>query len=541
MDLRKVRRLAEVLVASQLRAGGSNTNPKSFLGRPSTLLLVDAVAFVALFGLTLFAGQAVQSARPGVLAGLVGSFLPFLPLLAVASALVGGLTFELATTAKFANSDAVNWLPIRSLDYTLASSLGLTLLYSLSVVILAAVALGLGIVTGTLPIAVLAVVLGFAGLLEGALLIEIVRGVTQRAGALGRKRGSTALILRAAVFLAVVLGFELFFNPVILLDSLRAFGSLGPIALVVPLLWGSDAILAAVEGNLLVAAAATLGQFTFLALTAVAAARIRSRFWVQSGGEVVFDRHTFGERHRGLRALGLGPAAAALVAKDLRGLVRRRELMPGLLLPFVIGIILLVQTRTAGGGGSPVVESFQLGLLAWVAGLSALLLSSSSFGQERRGIVHLYTLPLRPREVFRAKAAATLLVALPVGLTLTALGLVVFRPSPMVAVALLLLVGALVFEATAIGLAFAARYSDYQDRPRPQFVRSIAMLAATGVYFLLGGATTVLAVLLVTGLLPPSEAGPAVLLGGALVFATVVLLAWLGSSGVARLLREIPV
>lgn len=541
MELRKIRRLAEVLVASQLRAGGSNTSPRSFFGRPASLLIVDAVAFVALFALALAGGRAVQSSSPGLLVGLLDSFLPFVPLLAVASALVGGLTFELATTARFANSDAVNWLPIRTIDYALASSLGLTLLYSLSVVVLGALALGLGIVTGAVPVALLAIGLGFAGLLEGALLIEIIRSVTQRAGALGRRRGSAALVLRAAVFLVVVLGFELFFNPVILLDSLRTFGGLGPVAFAIPLLWGSEAVRAAVGGELALAGLATAGQVALLIGTAYAAARTRARFWVQGGGEVVFDRHTFGQRHAVLRALGLGPASAALVSKDLRGLVRRRELMPGLLLPFVIGIIVLVQSGTTGGGGSGSAAGFQLGLLVWVAGLSALFLSSSSFGQERRGVVHLYTAPFRPGEVFRAKAAATLLVALPVGGTLMAVGVAVYRPPLATIVALLGLVGALVVEATAIGLAFAARYSDFQDRPRPQFVRSIAMLAATGVYLVIGGATTALVLLVASGFLPPALSVPVATVGGVVLLVLVVGLAWLAATGVARLLREVPV
>jgi predicted permease len=541
MDRRKVRRLAEVLIASQLRAGGSNSRPRSFLGRPLALLIIDVVAFVALFSLSLVAGHAVQAVRPGLLSGAVGTFLPFLPLIAVASALVGGLTFELASTSKFATSDAVNWLPLRSLDYTVASALALTVLYSLSVVVLGAVALGVGAVTGTLPVAVLAVVLGFLGLLEGALLIELLRGVTQRAGSLGRKRGSATLVLRAAVFLLVILGFELFFNPVILLDSVRAFGALGPVALVIPFLWGSDAVQAGLSGDLPGVFAATIAELGFLLGTAYLAARARSKFWVPTGGEVEFERHVFGQRHPVLRAFGLSPSAAALVGKDLRGLVRRRELLPGLLLPFVIGVILLVQTRTADAGGSGFVGLFQLGLLVWVGGLSALLLSSSSFGQERRGVVHLLVLPIRPPEVYRAKAAATLLVALPVGFVLATVGVVLDRPPIVTVLAIAALVVVVVVEATAIGLAFAARFSDFQDRPRPQFVRSLPMLGAMFVYLVVGGLTAALGLVLASGVLSTSSTLLALGLGAGILAVVVGAVVWAGSTGVGRLLRELPV
>ncbi|MCI4325585.1 MAG: hypothetical protein L3K00_06870 [Thermoplasmata archaeon] len=541
MDLRKVRRLAEVLIASQLRAGGSNSSPKSFFGRPRALLIVDVVAFVVLFSLSVVAGRQIQAVNPGFLTGAVATFVPFLPLVAVASALVGGLTFELASTSKFATSDAVNWLPLRSLDYTLASSVALTVLYSLSVVVLGAVALGLGVVTGTVPVALLAVGLGFLGLLEGALLIELLRGVTQRAGSFGRKRGSVTLILRAGVFLLVVLGFELFFNPVILLDSVHAFGSLGPVALVIPFLWGSDAVQAGVDGNSVGVLAGTLAQLGFVVAIAYVAARARSRFWVPSGGEVEFEAHRFGQGHPVLRALGLSSAATALVGKDLRGLVRRRELLPGLLLPFVIGVILLVQTRTGGTTGQGFAGLFQLGLLVWVGGLSALILSSSSFGQERRGVVHLYTLPIRATEVYRAKAAATLLVALPVGFALAIVGLGIDRPPLPTAVAMLVLVVVVVVEATSIGLAFAARYSDFQDRPRPQFVRSLPMLGAMFCYLTLGGATSALALLVGSGFLAPSTTLLVLAVGGGVLTLVVGAVAWSGSVGVVRLLRELPI
>jgi hypothetical protein len=536
-----VRRLAEVLVASQLRAGGSNTSPKSFFGRPVALLIVDAVTFAVLFALSLFAGHALDAGNPGLLRGAVATFLPFLPLIAVASALVGGLMFELASTSKFATSDAVNWLPVGSLDYTLASALALTVLYALSVVALGAVALGIGVVTGMLPIAILAVALGFLGLLEGALLIEILRGVTQRAGTFGRKRGSIALVLRAAVFLLVVLGFELFFNPVILLDSVRTFGALGPVGLAIPFLWGSDAVQAGLAGNGLGAVVGTLAQLGLVGATAYVATRARSKFWVPTGGEVQFERHEFGRHHALLRALGLAPAAAALAAKDLRGLVRRRELLPGLLLPFVIGVILLVQTRTAGATGSGFAGLFQLGLLVWVGGLSALLLSSTSLGQERRGVVHLYTLPIPAGDVYRAKATTTLLVALPVGFLLAGVGLVLDRPPWFLALAMLVLVVVVVVEATAVGLAFASRYSDFQDRPRPQFVRSIPMLGAMFVYLTVGGATAGLTLLVASGFLSATSTILLLAVGGGILAVVVALVGWVGSSGVRRLLREIPV
>ena len=53
MALHRVRRLAEILVASQLRAGRSTSNPRSFLGRGIVIAVADVGLFLAAFGVVL--------------------------------------------------------------------------------------------------------------------------------------------------------------------------------------------------------------------------------------------------------------------------------------------------------------------------------------------------------------------------------------------------------------------------------------------------------------------------------------------------------
>ncbi|MCI4327146.1 MAG: hypothetical protein L3K16_05880 [Thermoplasmata archaeon] len=521
-----------------MRSGRASSDPGSFFGRPAALAFADAGAFLLFFLGSYFGGEFVGSVRPGFVGSVLPGFLPFVPLLGVAAVLVGGLMFEFAATARFASSDAVNWLPVTSQEYVVASSTALVALYSFSIALLAGIALGLGVVGGAVPVALLAIALGVAGLFEGALLIEVLRAVTQRAGTLGKRRGSATLVVRAAGFLFVFLAFELLFNPVILFAVANGLHDAGPVGLAIPFLWGSDAVTAVLHGNAPLVAATLAGQVALLAVTAYAAARCRARFWVPSGGEVEFEPHTFGSSHRVLGAMGLSVPESALVAKDLRGLVRRRELLPVLLLPFVIGIVLLAE----GGAGraTPEAAFFTLWLIAWVAGLSGLILAASSFGQERRGLVHLYALPVGAGSVLKAKAVGALLVSLPIGLGLATAGIVLSRP-PLVALPGAYLTLALaVAEGTALGLLFATRFSDFQDRPRPQFVRPIPMLGATVLQFLLGGVTVAIGLALALG-------GPSFLLGASvLVGATVAVgvslaavVYLIGRSG-RRMLDELP-
>ncbi len=524
-------------MASQMRSGRASSDPGSFFGRPRAIALADAGAFLLFFFGSYYAGRLLEGFSPGFAASVLPGFLPFVPLLGVAAVLVGGLMFEFAASARFATSDAVNWLPVTSEEYVVASSAALAGLYSFSIALLGGVALGIGTVAGELPIALFAVALGVVGLFEGALLIEVLRALTQRAGTLGKRRGSAALVVRAAGFLLVFLVFELFFNPVILFAAAKSLSDVGPVGLAIPFLWGSEAVTAVLNGNVPVAAFTVAGQVLLLAGTAYAAARCRARYWVPTGGEVEFEAHAYGPTHSALGALGLTRPEAAIVAKDLRGLVRRRELLPVLLLPFVIGIVLLAEDSGARGGAD---SFFTLWLIAWVSGLSGLILAASSFGQERRGLIHLYMLPVAPGSVLRAKAVGALLVSLPIGLALAVAGIAITRPPlPALPGALLTLTLAVV-EGTAVGLLFATRYSDFQDRPRPQFVRPMPMLGATVVQFLLGGGTVAVGLALSFGgptfLLSPPVIVAAVLVVGAALGGILVLTARNGR----RLLEELP-
>jgi hypothetical protein len=111
MDLHTVRRISGVLVASQIRSGRGTTDPRSLFARPSIFAIIDVGVFLVLFALTSLAVP--PASRLSALAlPLLTTALPFIPLVSVATVLVAGVMFELTATAKFAGSDAVNWLPV---------------------------------------------------------------------------------------------------------------------------------------------------------------------------------------------------------------------------------------------------------------------------------------------------------------------------------------------------------------------------------------------------------------------------------------------
>lgn len=537
MNLHRVRRISETLVASQVRAARTGTDPTGFFARGSSILVYDLVVFV----LTVYVSEAVIRAlaatQPGIPAAAASLGEPILPAIALGAVFVAGILFELTTTARFAASDAVNWLPVTPSEYVLASTIAVSYSYSIALAAALGVGAGIAIASGSWAAYAVAAPLSVVALGEGGVLIEILRSVTQRASTvMGRRSGRVTILLRIVVLVLVVLAFEILVNPELLIRFFPSAGLVQTLAPSVPLLWGTAAVFAAGAGDLLRTGVFAAGQVALAVLFAALAVELRGRFWSVAPTEVQLEVHAYGERHPVLSAVGFGRAGAAIAAKDLHGLTRRRELVPMLVLPIVLGAIGLLGVGGSSPGTAPAFTPILW--VAWVSGFYALLLSTTSIGQERRGVQHLYALPVDPGTVFRAKAGTVVLLGLAFGLVWSVALVGIYRLAPIAVAALALLVVATVFEGTFLGLAFAARYSDFQERPRPQYLRPSAMFAAmmTGIVLLFGTIVPILFALVQSA----HPAAPELAGGLAAALLAIAVSYWSARTGFTALLREVP-
>ena len=531
MDLHKVRRMATVLVASQLRSGRSLSDPHSFVGRPAVIAVADLLLFLAVF---VLAWTAVRSLPPGssLLIAAVNGVVPFLPLAAVGAVVVAGTMFELTSTAKFAGSDAVNWLPITPGEYVASSSGAIAYAYSPAVALLLGGLLAFSVVEGTLPTFALAAVLTGLALFEGGLFVEMIRSVSARAGSVGSgRRGPVTFLLRAVLLVVVILILDLALNPVFLFAAVQRLSAFPTLSEFIPLVWSSRALSEWLGGQYALAGAFAVGQVAFVAVMGFVAARLRVRFWVPAPAEVRLREHRYAGGHRVLSGVGLSRPESALVSKDLRGFVRRREMLPLLVVPVVLVLLLLIEGGDFGTFGTIL-------WVAWVAGFFGLLLSVTAIGQERRSLQQLFAFPVSAREVFRAKFTAVLFPVL-LGSLAMALGVgLLARFAPASVLGLVALTGAVAAVLALWGLVFAARYSDFQDRPRAQFLRPSAMIAATV------SGIALLAAIVLPGAF--AVANPSLGTAGLAVASATIALAvgvtayWLARSGFDSLFRELP-
>ena len=106
----------------------------------------------------------------------------------------------------------------------------------------------------------------------------------------------------------------------------------------------------------------------------------------------------------------------------------------------------------------------------FVGGLFGVMISSISFGQESKAVMVLYSLPISPREILKAKAFFALSFALVATVATGVYFAAISGAGISHLLENLLIGGAIAVEEVCVGLAFGASFPDFQERPRPRFV-----------------------------------------------------------------------
>ncbi|MGA2198545.1 MAG: hypothetical protein ABSG45_01260 [Nitrososphaerales archaeon] len=538
MNLRKIFAITIALSKSQLRASRTSGVTASFFRRPSILLILDLVAFAICTGLGYAAITLIQSLNaPGASQANVQLYssavsalkeaLVFIPVFVPGMVLIAGLLFELNVSSKFSASDTVNWLPITQTEYVVASSLSVAYNYSISVAIVLGLTLfpsfGLGLGWLWTGMALTSVFTLFTG----GTLVEILRATINRVSSLVMKRARRgALFFRLGLMAAVILVFETVFNPTLLIVVINGLSGTFSIFTFIPIFWGAVAVQAITTGDTLRVLLFSAGTVGFTGGLVWVATKVRSRYWSPVAISVSVTSAEYAPRSSSLVRLGLTNAEAAIVKKDLKGITRRRELSSILIIPVIFTAIFLFEGLTSSqtglqSSGEGFLQDFPIFM---VASIFSLLISSTSFGQESKSVMVLYSLPVRPEEILKAKAFMALLFSLAATLAILAIFSAIGGSDPLTLGENLAIAISIAVENVFIGLAFGARFPDFQERPRPRFMDPIWLLVMTMVGLVTALVTAVPVLLRDVASTAPGLTVPLYLFPAAALLAAVVSL-----------------
>jgi len=460
--------LSSVLFKSYLRAG--RTGNVDTWTQPTIILFADLLALVAPIVLLQYALQSIPNAFTYILAPMVQQVFVGLPILLTAAVMMAGIMFELGQSAGLSSSEAVNWLPISPREYVMASAASICTAYSPLLAVSVGVTLPLALKFDLMYAWPLSVALSILAFLQGALIVEILRaGMNRVSSTVYRRRGRFGVISRLALITFIFVAIQLAFNPYILYYALDAIASSADYAWFVPMVWPSVAMVDQIRFGILPAALFSALSVAFASLMFDLASRLRAMYWsptpmnimIKSSADYVPAAETRSK-------FGLSPLEAAIALKELRSLVRRKDMARFIAVPIMMVIPFILPTvfsSAESSGGSP-----GFFLMAFVPFAVTLMLSTIAVGQEGKAVVNVYMLPIPAAEFIKGKLLLTWIISgistvgiVAVSEIVTPIGIEDIA-AVMVACAFVILAGGF------FGLGIGARHPDFTLGSRSRYV-----------------------------------------------------------------------
>lgn len=478
MRSKVVIKLASVLTVSQLRSTARGAS-LSRLRTPMVIAILDLVLFAVTFAFTHFAFN-FASDIPDIpdlqqlASGFAENTLQSLPALMLSFTILAGLLFELSQSSQFASSDIINFLPISSTEYVSASVLSTSFIYSVILSIGLAITLAMAAFLNTPGIWLLVAGLSVLSFVLGSIIIEMLRAAVNRiSSAFYRRSGRATLIVRLVTTVFVLVSVQIAFNPNFLFAFMRTFLGGLDAGWFIPMLWPSLTIINAfrgLEANVLLYSVGSVSLFLVMLWTSV---KLRAAYWVPTDISVKVSSSVYAPRKSVLARLGFGTVELAIIRKDLRSMVRRREMARFLAVPVVIAIAMILPA-VMPSFGEPSSRPGFYGLAAVALfmgmGIFSLLTSMTSIGQEGSAIWNIYSSPIDAKTFVRAKAGSILLISIPASAAMTVLISLFGGLNADTFLAALTAVICLAIEESFVGIAIGASFPDFSEVPRSRFI-----------------------------------------------------------------------
>jgi hypothetical protein len=463
--------LSKILALASVRSRRARDSiPKGFAKSPKINFIMGAILFpVAAIVVFYLRGVFLEGLNLDAFLLQISVFLPSLMTLV---AVMYGLLFEFSQASAVGSSDIINWLPVKAREFVLASVLSMFYFIAPILALVFGATFGLSLAVNMLDIGLFSLVLGVLGIFLGAFILEIIRAITNRVSATFYKRsGRTTVAVRMIFLVAFLVVFILISNINFLFTILQLFMGGIANAWFIPILWPSLALISYSTAEFLQVIIYVILSVALALVFFWASVRLRMRYWVPEPFAIKLKPSKPYRPKRGfLGSLGFTAAEAALIRKDFRGLTRRKEMIVWIAMPLAISLISVFSY-------SPNIESpttldrltFFWGPLLGVFML-AFYLALTGIGQEGSAFLNLVVIPLKEKEVVKAKLATTLFLSGFAMVVVTIFIQIIVQPRLEALIAIAVALFTVLFECSFVGLALGSRYPDFTEVPRARFI-----------------------------------------------------------------------
>jgi hypothetical protein len=472
LTLAVIYKVAIVLTKSQLRGSQRSRLLTNLLGDPRIILVIDSFLLLALgiFEYTLLLTNAISGFREIIRSAEVEG-LASVPTAIGFTVIVFGVLYEISQPVQFTNTDLVNWLPISPTEYVAGSIISASYLYSFTLSLFLGGLLGPALYFGLGVVWTAAALMAMVALLTGSCVVEILKALTNRISSSFYKRtGRSGIAFRLAFTIIILVFVQLIFSGQIALYLVQSIVQAVRAAWYAPVVWPSVAVLSIANGSILdFMIFSSLSTVFTLVLFGIAAG-LRARNWIPVLVSIRLTKRTYHPSVSRIRIPGFGSVESAIFRKDLRSILRRREMSRFLAIPFILAISTIITLFSSR------FESESVGLLSVIllyllsVTIFVQMLGMTSLGSEGYAVWNIYAAPIQPRELLRSK----LLYVTSLGVAFCMTMAVVFGilvSSAMNHLPILIILGiATVFEQGAIGIGIGARFPDFRETVRSRYV-----------------------------------------------------------------------
>ncbi len=451
------------------------TRLKTFAEYALLLLLGIGIGAVMAWGIGVLTADATPDEWQSIRDAAAGIFVA-IPVIVVLFSLYLTQTNQIQRMNANIAVQPIYWFPLTWEEHTLASILlSIQAPMTLSLVFIPALLIP-AFAVGLLPLGLLTVVaLAVSTAITGA-TSEILKGVQIRiVETFSKRAGRLTVWLRFAATLAIftliyVLYFAFFQSDIP--GMVQSLSSGIMMAWFIPYLWPGIVLYEAYRGAWLEAALFTAGIVAFSWVLFRMAVRSNERFALRDTQVVRISTGGVYAPKRGLlERLGISPAVAAIMRKDLRAYTRRQELM----YIFVMPIIFVVSTLMPiiAGGKTDGTGPFGFFFLAMQPGaVLAIFLASSIIGSEGERRWFLIMSPLSPRSFVRAKYLFCAFICGAVALGAVVIASLLFPATPYWIATGVIEAPLLALSISIVALAFGIRGADFREAVKQQTIRT---------------------------------------------------------------------
>ncbi len=474
--------IAKSLLLSQLRATATGrTSFRSLIRRPAILGVLDLVVMVAATGISYFAAVAVvETPYSTTVEPLIKNVIVILPAVILGIILLMGLVLEVSSGAQFARSDTVNWLPVTASEYVTASALSLLIYYSVIPVAALSATFSFSIVFGLGWAWLLAAVLSIFSIIVATSVLEILRAILTRFTSSFYKRGGRIANLFTIVSgILILVVFQSIFYPTVYEHFLGVITSkFGP-TWFVPVLWASVSVTSFISGNAEIAALFAIFTAVLAAVLFSVAIFARSKYWVPVPPTITISSAAYSPKTT-FASVILNQTELAIAKKDVRGLLRRREMIRLLAMPFVF---LAISFLSPGAGGF----SYTIYFGFFIVALPTLFIAIASIGGEGKSIINLYQAPVNTKDFVIGKSITPIIFgSIFAGMIYLIVAIFTRVPAVEIMIFFFAAIG-IALEMAFLGTLVGLRFPNFSESPRAQFISQSGSLIAVPVAAIVGG------------------------------------------------------